>query len=1163
MNQEALKQILSTRYDRASWQSVLTDVFGVRGLQLTPRSIPLPKNEIAASAVELGSLETIDSRIVGIYEVQLTDKPRIWQNRVGLRQLLRNVYSGDVDAALVVFVQADKWRLSLISEIMIRDADGNVTEQKTEPKRFTYLLGAGQKTTTVTQRLHSLAGENFALDEVRKAFSVEALNKEFYGKVSKKFYELVGATEGKGKKQIKHERKLRLPSTPETARTKYQEFAVRLIGRVVFCRFLKEKRSDAKRPLIPNGLIESSAVRKNYYHSVLEPLFFETLNTPMESRRDDLPAGCEEIPFLNGGLFEPHLEDHYEINKTTGTSNHVNTLIVPDEWFRDFFSMLEEYNFTIDENSPVEVEVSVDPEMLGRIFENLLAEINPDTGESARKATGSFYTPREIVNYMVDESLILYLKSRLQTETLGFAAIGQAQTSFWGNDARTGQLKLEAPIDENRWRGKAEAVDDELRKLFSYSDEKNPFNETESEILIRAIHDCKILDPACGSGAFPIGILQRLVHLLGKLDAENLKWKQWLKLKAIEATKTAYEEGDPTQRDERLLQISGAFEKESSDYGRKLFLIENCIYGVDIQPIAAEISKLRCFLTLVVDDTIHDNDPNRGVNPLPNLEFKFVAANSLLPLPEGGLFQSTTGALLSRLGSVRHEYINSFGEKKATAKRHFKDIQDEIFDEQIRQNRENPDKRAIELSKWDPFSQAKVDWFDPLWMFGIKSFHIVIGNPPYLESRHPNFAEATKLALQKAVATRWGKDSEYITRGADLLIYFFEAALKQIEKNGLVVLITQNAWLDTDYGKKFQTFLTAKTSVRTIIDSDFKYFDSSAGPNINTVISIFQGTDASADNPLVFARFHQNLDSTSISILDTMSPPIPKEIAEVKAYRYNDPLLKQLKWGILLAAQDDLYYHLFAVLKERAKQIEEIAPGVSIGQGLNLSKSCFVTHEQIRRHEIPISSCFQIFTSDDGAPYQIAKTNFLLVDKQKIDSTTEGKLKNDAISTFDSATTRKKPPILILPRGVSRHFCTMNAERTFSASGVDVYDDYGELTDEMRLNLWLALNSSVAWLWREISGRKNLGGGMLKAEATDLKALPIYMDFNSSKDVQAIFRSLKIREASETLSELYTREHRVIDEMVAGFLGFSAEEMNHIVKMLAETINSRSAKAKS
>lgn len=701
MNAQKIHDILSTSFDPVSWNQVLREVFGARVLHQTPQPIKLPANDLAEKAVELGHLNTSDDRIVGLYQVDLTDKPQIWRNRVGLRSLLKNVYTHDVDAALVVFVQGDKWRLSLISEIRILKDDGTIEAQETQPKRFTYVLGSGSKALTAAKRIDSLFGKKYSLEEIRSAFSVEALNKEFYEKVSKHFYKLVGATEGKGKKSVTYERQLLLPSVAERS-TKYQEFAVRLIGRLVFCWFLKEKMSKNDKPLIPGGLVESKAVQKNYYHSILEPLFFQTLNTPMDSRISGLPKGCEDIPFLNGGLFEPHADDHYELNNGTGISNHLNTLKIPDDWFREFFATLEEYNFTIDENSPVDVEISIDPEMLGRIFENLLAQINPETGESARKATGSFYTPREIVNYMVDESLILYLKG-----------------------------KLNGRSDED--------LEKDLRELFSYNSTENPFADADTQTIIEAIDECKILDPACGSGAFPIGILQRLVFLLGKLDPDEKdgkksKWRLWQEAKAKKEAADAIGIVDKAAREERLKEISDIFELNASDFGRKLFLIENCIYGVDIQPIAAEISKLRCFLTLIVDETIDDKEENRGVKPLPNLEFKFVTADSLLKLPEADkqadLFNSEDKEQLERLARIRHEYMNSSGRRKEKLKEDFQTVQEEIYQSLIKNStRQNP--RAVALSTWKPFDYSITNWFDPAWMFGVKEFDVVIGNPPY------------------------------------------------------------------------------------------------------------------------------------------------------------------------------------------------------------------------------------------------------------------------------------------------------------------------------------------------------------------------------------------------------------------------------------------------
>lgn len=421
------------------------------------------------------------------------------------------------------------------------------------------------------------------------------------------------------------------------------------------------------------------------------------------------------------------------------------------------------------------------------------------------------------------------------------------------------QQKFETPLSNNRWqtnlqkpaRSKGESVGSEehtysvrvsanessanesadnvieieLRRLFSYSNNENPFNETETEILIKAIEACKILDPACGSGAFPIGVLQRLVFLLGKLDADNAKWKQWLKTRAQQQTQKAWDEGDRKQRDVKLLQISEAFEKDSSDFGRKLFLIENCIYGVDIQPIAAEISKLRCFLTLIVDDTIDETKPNRGVNPLPNLEFKFVTADALLKLPESGLFQATTETKLTKLEQIRHEYIQSYGDRKNELKEEFETLQNEIFDKRTENyHKETQDARAIALSTWKPFGHAQVDWLDALWMFGVKGFDIVIGNPPYIRQE--------KIKHYKTVFAQNYKD--VFSGTADILVYFYALGHELLKKNGALTLITSNKFYCANYGENLRKFLSQKSKIRQIIDfGDAPVFEAAAYASIN------------------------------------------------------------------------------------------------------------------------------------------------------------------------------------------------------------------------------------------------------------------------------------------------------------------------------------------
>ena len=634
MDKKTLQSILSKPFELADWRNLLTAVFGVRNFLTTPSEIPLPSNKKADSALELGSFNTADDRIIGLYLVKV--KPEVWleRNKVGLRELLRSVYKYDVDGALIVFEQADKWRLSFVSEIRTFDEEGNISTQITEPKRYTYLLGKGEKTKTPVDRLFSIAGKKLYLEEIRNAFSVEALNEEFYKIVARYFYQLVGATEGKGAKSITYDRVLSLPigkPSDNASKKVYQEFAVRLIGRTVFCWFLKVKKSDAGISLLPEHLLSSEAVKKNsnYYHSILEKLFFQTLNTPIPERWKDLPDGCEQIPFLNGGLFEPQTEDHYKPNEITGFSDYINTLIIPDEWFKDLFENLEQYNFTIDENSVVDIEVSVDPEMLGRIFENLLAEIDPDSGETARKATGSFYTPREIVDYMATESLVLYLHN---------------QTN----------------------------IDKDLLKPIFKMDSAVSFSKPDSEKILEALDRLKILDPACGSGAFPMGMLQKIVMALQKLD-RNAEWWKVRQISRIE---------NPLLRK----HIKEKLELTTVEYARKIGIIQNTLYGVDIQPIAAEISKLRCFLTLIVDENIDESKPNRGVEPLPNLEFKFVTADTLLQLPPendfGGLFNSFDD--LEQLKQIRLDYLQSYGEHKNELKAEFKRIQNKISKQQIK-----------------------------------------------------------------------------------------------------------------------------------------------------------------------------------------------------------------------------------------------------------------------------------------------------------------------------------------------------------------------------------------------------------------------------------------------------------------------------------------------
>ena len=599
-------------------------------------------------------------------------------------------------------------------------------------RRFTYFVSKDQ--TNRTFRIRVGRCSFLSLEAVKDAFSVEKVNKEFYNHIARFFYRLTG---------YECKREMTLPSVSDDDKETYQEFAVRLIGRTIFCWFLKHKKSANGISLIPESILSSEAVRQNsqYYHATLEKLFFEVLNTPQEQRHKNTLQDADKIPFLNGGLFEPHKDDFY-------SGKPLYNLVIPDTWFEQFFEILEQYNFTIDENSTVDADVSVDPEMLGRIFENLLAEVNPETGDTARKATGSYYTPRTIVDYMVDESLKQYLITK-------------------------------AKIDEDR-----------IIALLSYEAPEIALSESEKSSIISALDGIKIIDPACGSGAFPMGILHKMLLVLQKADPDL---KLWLKnhLGNIE----------PGIFKDRLLE---RIRNENWEYVRKLLIIQKSIYGVDIQTIAVEISKLRFFLSLIVDEQIEDLKKNRGVEPLPNLEFKFVAANSLIELPPVLNRQVGLGVVseeITRLKELRNRYLRSYGREKKQIEEDFLKTRGKLIE---RNNDWGKDALALQLVNWNPFSTEACDWFDPEWMFGEDSFDIVIANPPY-------GADIDKiLDLLRPIY------ADVIQNYAEIYKMFFKMGLKVLKSSGIETFITSNTFLSQPRYKDLRTFLLKYRIVRIL-----------------------------------------------------------------------------------------------------------------------------------------------------------------------------------------------------------------------------------------------------------------------------------------------------------------------------------------------------------
>jgi len=741
------EEILKKDYHRDNFLYLLNDVL-LPDYKKNERDINF-NNTIFSDVVQLGMSKKCD---VVIFEVGLIKN--VQNRRVAITQEMFRILRGQrINNALVAFYNIDRrnYRISLLTSKYEFDGD-KIKKVISNPRRYSYYLGYLTKTNTAYKFLIG-KGKVSSYDDLVGRFSVEVVNKQFYNEIALNFTKLVGGErDGKEYKPL-------LKIQGRYDHKKYSEFAVRIIGRIVFCWFLKEKKSKNNISLIPDNLLSIQAIDEyeNYYHTILEPLFFEILNTEQKDRKDKFGRDeiFKKIPYLNGGLFSPHDDDHYEYSTAT-ESGIFGIVTIPDKWFKDLFSVFEEYNFTVDENTTYDIELSIDPEMLGRIFENLLAEINPETGESAKKMTGSFYTPREIVEYMVDNSFHDYLHNRTNIES------------------------------------------EKLKNVINYSKGNDvcTLSEIEKKKIINAIYSLTIIDPACGSGAFPIGMLQKIVYVLQEIDPTAELWFE----KAIDNILIRKE-------------IVKKFSIGALDFIRKLSVIQKSIFGVDIQPIAVEISRLRCFLSLIIEEKVSDNEENRGINPLPNLDFKFVIANTLVKLdnnPDTILFEDISH--IDSLINIRDEYFNADDKSREDLRKKFMKIQKEMVEVMIKYYKDATSSRYFSLLDWNPFEYKNTKWFDTHLMFGIKEgFDIVIGNPPYVFARNSKSKGMTNMDK-----TYYYKN--YILSEYQINLYplFIEKGTNLLKNNGILCYITPNNWLTLNTNKKLRQFILKQSNINIL-----------------------------------------------------------------------------------------------------------------------------------------------------------------------------------------------------------------------------------------------------------------------------------------------------------------------------------------------------------
>ena len=602
-----------------------------------------------------------------------------------------------------------------------------------------------------------------------------------------------------------------------------ERHVIRLITRLLFIWFLREKG------LVPAELFTEDYVRAalrnhapertDYYRAVLQNLFFATLNTELgkrafsardrDSHRDftkyryrDLLRDPDAfvrllvtVPFVDGGLFD--CLDDYEARGAGGRridafTDNVATqgrdLEVPAALFFDenkgLFPIFRRYKFTVEENTPLDQDVALDPELLGRVFENLLAAYNPETRDTARKQTGSYYTPRRVVDYMVDESLA--------------AALARRATP--------------AGVDQEWWRAR-------LGYLLDYADSAADggelFAPEERRTVVRAIAELRILDPAVGSGAFPMGVLHKLTLALRRLDPDNRHWEEYQKERAVSRAGAAFDVDDERERNRELQEISRIFQTyRDSDFGRKLYLIQNGIFGVDLQPVACQIAKLRFFISLVVEQRASaDAADNYGIRPLPNLETRFVAADALIGLKTNGATNGELGKELIdpieiHLRRVREGYFNArTRQEKLDLRKRDDELRAALAG--VLKDLGFPQESAAAVAHWDPYHQnASAAWFDAEWMFGAADgFDVVIGNPPYVRGE--------KIPGKDRLRAAYG---DFFRGTADLYTYFFHRGVELLRPGGLLCFIVSNKFMRADYGLQLRAFLKEHAAPRLLLD---------------------------------------------------------------------------------------------------------------------------------------------------------------------------------------------------------------------------------------------------------------------------------------------------------------------------------------------------------
>lgn len=872
MNPETLRKIFKSPFDYKTYSNeIVHRLFGCVDVYKTiDNAEHLNPTQEGDQSYFLGQMEDADGRLLGFFYTRVAGGSDVRRKRVGLRKLIQPYLKYDVDAAIAVFDDGRHWRLSYICDHR---------ENITSAKRFSYILGdeQGQYKTPI-ERLGKVAEKNgrFKLSDLREAFSVDALSKEFFDEYHRHYDIIINELKRQGFEGAT-----------------IHDYVKKMMGRIVFLHFLQKKRWLDDDPEFLKNLFFMQPLdrRADFLEKVLEPLFFGIFNTECDQRGKlfdtehwdkELLKQWDKLPYLNGGLFERDEVDKMKLK-------------LPASLFEDLFSFMASYNFTVDENDPDDAEVGVDPEMLGKIFESLLED---------NKAKGAFYTPKEIVRYMCKESLIAYLSSRVSESPCpaGRNLVNLINTSdSVGNDNRISST-AEGGNNLQDSQDFASETSRSIRR-FVETHEMQPELEPYRDILDAALRNVKICDPAIGSGAFPMGLLNELWRCREALYAPSPMGRDLVNL--VESNHAV---GGINQQDQR------DFVSAASRSILKKEIIENNIYGVDIEKGAIDIARLRFWLAIVVDA----EEPE----PLPNFDYKFMQGNSLIESYKGidlsrisnrlrGGQSKSTQLLLGldsdlskkNLQLLIRDYFKTADHKQKSSMRQA------INDEVKRLITDFIGGTAADLAELDP--SANQDFF--LWhtwfkdIFDNGGFDIVIANPPYV-----------KEYTNRAAFDGFREISPYYMGKMDLWYGFACHGLDMLKDDGIVCFIAQNNWTTSAGAKKMRNKVIKDSQILQMLDfNTYMVFENA---DIQTMIMLFKKNQKTNNYRFDYRIIIQDNDKEDMLAL------LGKKERNTK-YMY--PLINRESFndGILTFSNDELIVDKMARNKTYF-QAKEIGQGI-------------------------------------------------------------------------------------------------------------------------------------------------------------------------------------------------------------------------------------------